>query len=263
VKGSGLEGILPQLAGDKLVGFVLVLCRIGPLFLLAPIFSARFIPSRAKLIAAGAIALALAPIASRGQTLPTEIVELVFLVLKEAIVGLAFAFVIAVLGAAVQAGASLIDTIIGFSFAALVDPITNVQNAVVGQLYALFTAMVFVVTGGDQLMIGGLARSYEVVPLDGLPSFANLSALGFAAFTSVFSIGLAIAAPVVIALLVADAAFAIIAKAAPQMNVFSVGLPAKILLGFATIAASMPFVAEHVQADLENAVWQALRGLGG
>jgi flagellar biosynthetic protein FliR len=67
----------------------------------------------------------------------------------------------------------------------------------------------------------------------------------------------------VIALLVADAAFAIVAKAAPQVNIFAVGLPGKILLGFGAIAASLPFVGNHVQDDLQAAVWEALRGLGG
>lgn len=264
MKGSGLETLLPQLAGKNLIGFVLVLARVGPLFALAPIFSARFIPGRAKMIAAGALALALAPVAMRGQTLPSsDVVGIALLIMKEALVGVAFSFVIAALGAAVNAGAGLIDTLIGFSFASLIDPITNMHNAIVGQVYALFTALVFVVTGGDQIMIGGLARSYQVVPLDRFPSSSALAQLGVGALVKIFAIGLELVAPVLIALLVADAAFAIVARAAPQMNVFQVGLPAKILLGFATIGASLPFVATHVQDDMQNAVWAALNGLAG
>jgi flagellar biosynthesis protein FliR len=137
------------------------------------------------------------------------------------------------------------------------------HNAIVGQVYAIFTALIFVVTGGDQIMIGGLARTYEVVPLSGYPTAAMLGAIGLGGITKVFALGLAIVAPVLIALLVADAAFAIVAKAAPQVNVFAVGLPAKILLGFGAIGASLPFVANHVQDDLQAAVWEALRGLGG
>jgi flagellar biosynthetic protein FliR len=263
MNGSGLETVLPQLAGANLVGFVLVLARVAPLFLLAPVFSARFIPGRAKAMAAFAIALAIAPVASRGIAPPEDVFAAAQLILKEVVVGLAFAFVISTLGAAVQAGAGLVDNLIGFSFAALVDPITNMHNAIVGQVYALFVALVFVVTGGDQIMIGGLARTYDVVPIDGYPSAAALGQLGLTAITDIFVIGLALVAPVLIALLVTDAAFAIVARVAPQVNVFAVGLPAKILLGFGAIAASLPFVANHVQDDLQNAVWTALRGLGG
>src|SRR4051812_17016171 len=98
------------------------------------------IPARAKLVAAAAIAFALTPLAERGQTLPADAVGLLGAVAKEAIVGIGFAFAIGALGAAIQAGASLADSLIGFSFSALVDPITNMQNAVLGQLYAFFAA---------------------------------------------------------------------------------------------------------------------------
>lgn len=256
-----VNALVTQLVGDNLVAFVLVLTRVGPLFALAPIFSARMIPVRAKLIAAGAISLALAPLASHGQKLPTSAPLLAQLFFKEALVGFAFALVLSAIGAAVQSGASLLDSIIGFSFASLVDPITNMQNAVLGQVYAMFTALVFVVTGGDQIMIMGLAKSYQLVPLSGFPDPASLGAMGLTALAQVFVIGLEVAAPAVIALLVADAAFAIVARAVPQMNVFIVGLPAKILLGFATVGASLPFVAVHVQNDLQDAVMTALHGL--
>ncbi len=62
MRGSGLETLLPQIAGENLVGFVLVLARVGGIFLLAPVFSSRMIPVRAKLVAAGALAFALAPL---------------------------------------------------------------------------------------------------------------------------------------------------------------------------------------------------------
>jgi flagellar biosynthetic protein FliR len=181
--------------------------------------------------------------------------------LKEALVGIAFAFVLAALAAAVQAGAALLDSIVGFSFASLVDPITNMQNAILGQIYSVFTVVVFVVTGGDQMMIMGLAKSYSLVSLTQGPDTARLGAMGFSALASVFVIGLEVAAPAIIALIVADCAFAIVARAVPQMNVFVVGLPAKIMLGFATVAISLPFVAGHVQDDLANAVTLALHGL--
>ncbi len=74
-------------------------------------------------------------------------------------------------------------------------------------------------------------------------------------------IGLEIAAPVIIALVVTDAAFGLVARAVPQMNVFVVGLPAKIIVGFAVIAASLPFVAARISDQLEASVFTALRVL--
>ncbi len=130
---------LPNLAGSEVMGFVLVLARVGGLFALAPGFSSKMIPAQAKLIIAAAISFALMPIAMHGHVLPTAPGPLAFLIMKEVLVGLAFALPLAMLGGAIQAGATLLDTMIGFSFASQVDPITNTQNAVISQLYSLFT----------------------------------------------------------------------------------------------------------------------------
>jgi flagellar biosynthetic protein FliR len=254
---------LPHLADVQIAGFVLVLARVGALFTLAPVFSSRMLPVRAKVIAAGAISLALTPLATRGHHVPVEPVALGELVLKEMVVGTAFAFSIAALAAAVQAGATLLDTLIGFSFASVLDPITNQQNAILGQLYAIFTAAIFVVTGGAEMMVMGLARSYTIVPIDAYPGASTLAGLASHVFSQVFMVALEVAAPPLIALVVCDAAFGIVARAVPQMNVFVIGLPAKILLGVATIAASLPFLSGHLGDAMQRAVSDGLRGLGG
>jgi len=252
---------LPEFAGTQLVAFVLVLGRIGPLFTLAPVLSGSLLSNRVKFIAAAGISLALAPIAAHGRTIPTDPFGFALALAKEVGVGLAFALALGVISAAVSAGASLVDTMVGFSFGALLDPVTGVQNAVLGQVYSLFAVMVFLLTGGDTVMLEGLAASYRVVPIDSFPDMTELAAQIVPLAGQVFVIGLEIAAPVVIALIVTDAAFGLIARAVPQMNVFFVGLPAKILLGFAVIGASLPFVAARISDQLETSVYTALRAL--
>jgi flagellar biosynthetic protein FliR len=208
-----------------------------------------------------AISLALTPMAMHGHPVGQDAGDLAMLIVKELMVGLAFALPLAIVAAGVQAGATLLDTIIGFSFAATIDPINNSQSAVLAQLYSLFAVMVFMLTGGDTVMLEGLAASYRVVPIDSFPDMTELAQQIVPLAGQVFVIGLEIAAPVVIALIVTDAAFGLIARAVPQMNVFFVGLPAKILLGFAVIGASLPFVAARVSDQLEASVYTALRAL--
>jgi flagellar biosynthesis protein FliR len=252
---------LPSIASDEVIGFVLVLARVGGMFLLAPVFSSKFLPARAKLIAAGAISVALTPIALQNQKLPSDPLDVSALFVKEIGIGLAFALALGALGAAVQAGGSLLDTLAGFSFGAIVDPITGVQSAVFAQLYGIFATLIFVLTGGDHVMILGLARSYDLVPLGTLPGTGHLAALATAGLAQVFLIGLEIAAPVMIALLLADAAFGLVARAVPQMNVFVVGLPLKVILGFVVVGTTLPFVSSHLQGDLQQTVFQALEAL--
>ena len=249
---------LPQIASAQIVGFMLVMARIGPLFMLAPVFSSRMIPGRVRAMVAMAIALVLAPVANHGQHLPTDSLAVTPLFVKEVTVGLAFALAVGVLASAVQAAGSLLDTLVGFSFGALIDPFDNSPAAILGQLYSIFATMIFLLTGGDHIMIMGLAKSYDIVPLGKVPAVSHLAALATTDLTSVLVVGLEIAAPVMIALLLADIAFALVSRAVPQMNVFAVGLPAKVLIGFATVAASLPFLATHLQDQLQEFVLRAL-----
>jgi flagellar biosynthetic protein FliR len=107
-------------------------------------------------------------------------------------------------------------------------------------------------------MVAGVAGTYDVVPLTASPALGSFAELAVDGFGKVFLLGLEVTAPAIIALVVVDAALALVARAAPQLNVFAVGLPAKILVGIAVIAASMPFVASHVSDALESAVVDGL-----
>jgi len=252
---------LPQDAGTEVVAFVLVMGRVAPLFLLAPVFSATLVAQRAKFLAAAAIALALTPIASHGHTIPTDPMVFGLTLAQEVGIGLAFALALGCLSAAVTAGASLVDTLVGFSFGALVDPMTGNQNAVLGQIYSLFAMMIFVVIGGMGLMIMGLAQTYTLIPLGTFPATNALAALALQSIEQIPVIGLEVAAPVLIAVVVADAVFGIVARAVPQMNVLVLGLPAKVLLAFAIVGASLPFVGQHLENDLTNTLGSALQAL--
>jgi flagellar biosynthesis protein FliR len=254
---------LPTTVLAPVVGFLLVLCRVGGLFVLAPVFSVNMIPMRIKLMLAMAISLAIMPLAIHGQTVPTDAGQIVGLMLKEIVVGLAFALPMALVTAAVQAGASILDTLIGFSFASILDPVNNQQTAVIGQFYSLFAMMVLLMTGGDHIMIEGMAASYHALPITAYPDIGAVTAGMLNVLAQVFAIGLEIAAPALVALMITDAAIGLVSRAVPQMNVFVVGLPAKILVGMTVIAATLPFVSDQIQSTLQQSVVQALNTFGG
>lgn len=255
-------GDIPELASANLVAFVLVLGRIGPLFLLAPVLSTNMLPARAKFAAAAAMTLALAPIASEGRAVPQDPVGLALLLVQEIGVGVAFALALSVIVGGIAFGASLVDTLVGFSFGSLVNPITGVPASVLGQFYTLLALMVLVLSGGVRLMIMGLARSYELVPLGTFPAPAALGHLAAAAATELPLIGIELVGPVVLAVVVVDAAFGLVARAVPQMNVFVIGLPVKVIVSFAVVAASLPFLGTHLETDLQQAINRALTTLG-
>jgi flagellar biosynthetic protein FliR len=256
-----LEALLRQVGEGQVAGFVLVLGRIGPLFVLAPLFSSRALPNRVKGICAVALAAGIAPIALGGHDVPLAAGGLVELMLKEVLVGLAYAFALGALFAAVATAGSFLDTLIGFSYGALVDPVTGNQSAVLTQAYILVGILVLIAIGGDQLIIKGLARSYDLVPLLEMPSLPALAGGAQSAVAQVFLSAIELAAPVVLAIVITDAAFGIVSRVVPQLNVFAVGFPAKVAVGLVIIAVSLPFAAGWMADELQRSVSTALQSI--
>jgi flagellar biosynthesis protein FliR len=247
---------LPQIAETRVLAFFLVLGRVGGLFAFAPVFSSPLLPLRIRGMIAAALALALTPLASHDVVIPTDVSTYLGLLLKEVGVGLVLAFPLALLTAGIQAGSAVIETIIGFSFGAVIDPMSNQPNGVIGQLLAMFAALILMLSGGDRIMLGGLAQSFATLPLTAYPSIAHIAA--GTTLAPVFVIGLEITAPVLVAVIVADCALGLVSRAVPQMNVFVVGLPVKVLLCLVVLAGSLPFVQGALQGQLTQLVSQAL-----
>jgi flagellar biosynthesis protein FliR len=255
------NALLQQFSEQQVAGFILVLARISPLFLVAPMFSSKMVPSRVKGIAAVGLAVGMAPLATKGQHVPLDVMGLVALIAKEFLVGLAFAYALSVLFAAVSAAGSLADTFIGFSFGALVDPVTGNNASVLSQAYSLVGIAVFIAINGDTWVIQGLNHTYDLVPLTGTPALGSMVAGVQHAFTGIFISAVELAAPVMLAVIITDAAFGAVARVVPQLNVFAVGFPAKVTVGLLIIGVSLPFAAGWISDQLQDSVSAALQSL--
>jgi flagellar biosynthetic protein FliR len=258
------EQILASFGEQQVGGFILVLARVSPLFMLAPLFSSKLLPMRARSIVAVALTVGIAPIAlhASGQGhIPTDALGFSGLLLKELLVGVGFAFALGALFAAVNTAGTMVDALVGFSFGSLVDPITGNQGGTLAQVYSMVGLAIFVAINGDSWVIQGLARTYDAVPLLSAPDVRTLVQGAELAFSSVFGAALQICAPVVLAMLLTDVAFGLVAKMMPQLNVFAVGFPAKVTVGIVVIGASLPFVAGWLGTELQRSVAAALHTL--
>jgi flagellar biosynthesis protein FliR len=256
-----MNQLLRDIGQQQLAGFILVLGRVGPLFLLAPVFSSKLLPARARGVAAVAISFGLAPWALHGQHIPLDVMTFGGLMLKEVLVGLAYAFALGAVFAAVSVAGSLMDLTVGFSFGSLIDPITGNHSQLLSQLYAMVGILVFIAIDGDHWMIAGLARSYQLVPIDKFPSLGAIVGGADKAFVSIFASALELAAPVLIAVLITDTAMGIVARIMPQLNVFAVGFPAKIAVGLLIMGVSLPFVGGWIADQVQLSVNSALQSL--
>jgi flagellar biosynthesis protein FliR len=256
-----VDELLKQFGEQNLVGFILVLARISPLFVLAPLLSSRLVPGRVRGIVAVALAVGLSPVMTEGTTLTTVPAELVWLIGKEMLIGLAFAFVLGTLFAAISVAGSFLDTMVGFSFGSLVDPVTGTQSSVLQQTYSMMGILIFIAIGGDEWMIRGLAETYEVVPIDQMPDLGTMVQGVDKAFAGIFGAAIQVAGPVLLALVLTDAAFGLVSRVVPQLNVFGVGFPAKVTVGLLIVGTSLPFVGGWLADELQGSVSDALRAL--
>jgi flagellar biosynthetic protein FliR len=260
------DQLIAQFGEQQVAAFILVLARVSPLFVLAPMFSSKMIPGRAKGVIAVGLAIGISPVAARtagaaAGHLPMDAIGLAGLMFKEILVGMAFAFALAAFFAAVSVAGSLLDTFIGFSFGALVDPVTGNAGGAINQLYALVGIAVFIAIDGDAWIVQGLARTYDTVPLLGTPEIGSMVEGMQAAFSGIFAAALEVCAPVLLAVVLTDAAFGVVSRVVPQLNVFAVGFPAKVTVGLVLIGASLPFLGGWLDGELQRSVGSALHAI--
>ena len=256
-----MNSVLKGLAANDLAAFILVLARVTPLFVIAPLFSSAMIPPRARSIIAGGISIGLAPMALQGQHVPSDPLLLAGLVVQGMLVGFGFAFSLAMLLAAIESAGGFIDVVSGFSYGNLINPMNGESSAIIQRFYALFGTAIFLVIGGVAWSLRGLQRTFELVPLTSAPKLESLIAGAVHVFVGVFAAALEVAAPVLVALLITDVAFGIVSRVVPQLSVFVVGFPVKVGVALLVVGASLPFTAGWINEQMSSSVGAALGAL--
>jgi flagellar biosynthetic protein FliR len=253
--------LLERFGEQQLAGFFLVLARLSPLFVLAPLFSSRQVPRRVRGVIAVGLAIGLTPVVVGDQRIPLEVWQYGGLILKELLIGLAFSFALGALFAAVTVAGSFIDTSIGFSFGAQVDPINGTSSTILAQLYSMLGVLIFIAIDGDAWVLRGFARTFDVVGVLQMPSIYALTAGAEQAFVGIFASAVEVAGPVMLALILTDVAFGLVSRVVPQLNVFAVGFPAKLIVGLVLLGVTLPFVGGWLADEIQLSVSQALRTL--
>lgn len=215
-----------------LAALMFPLARLLGLFATAPVFSNRAIPVRIRLTMALGIALALLPaLPAMPQTPPGGGIGLLVMV-QQMFIGIAIGFMIRIVFAAIDMAGSLIGMQMGLSFAVFFDPDAGGQTAVLSDFLSLVATLLFLSINGHLMLVAALIRSFEWLPI----GLNVVSASGWAyiarAGAAVFATGLLLSLPIVAVLLVANIALGILTRAAPQLNLFAIGFPVTLAMGF-------------------------------
>ncbi len=224
-----------------LEGFLLIITRISGLFLSAPILSSRIIPVRVKvltIIGLAAVMVYFIPV-NYIRAIDTPGFFIAALAV-EILIGYTIGFVAYMVFAAIQLAGQVMDMQMGFAIVNVVDPQSGTQIPLMGNLTQTISLLMYLAIDGHHYLFQALIQSYKLIPVLGLSLNAGFYDLIFDISVYMFVIAVKIAAPIVIAIMTADIAMGFIARTVPQMNVFIVGLPLKILVGLGTLFVVMP-----------------------
>jgi flagellar biosynthetic protein FliR len=218
------------------------------------------VPAQAKVAFAVALAIPVTP-AVAAQAPAPEVGPLVVATLLQIGAGLALGFLTQLVFAAVQAAGELIDVFAGYTIAATYDPFTNANQAVFGRFYQLLAIALLFASDGHVMLVKGFLNSYAAMP-SGSPDFGSISDLLVDQLGMFFLAAIQIAAPVLGALFLAEVALGLLSKAAPQMNVFVLGFPIKILMTLTLVGLTLPMMPNVIEQLVRtavlgsNAVWE-------
>jgi flagellar biosynthetic protein FliR len=244
-------------APDAIAGFLLALVRASAWLTVAPPFGTRTVPVRVKVALAVAIALAVAP--QLPARVPLDTAGFLEAVLLQTLLGLVLGFVALVLLSSVQAAGSLIDLAGGFTLDQAYDPLSNAQSSVFGRFHQLLSVTLLFAIDGHLMLVRGFVASFEAIPAGGLAAnqLAELLTRDLGRF---FLAALEIAGPLVAALFLSEVALGLLSRAAPQLNVFQIGFPLKILLTLLLIGATLTLMPDALGSLVDRVMqsWAAV-----
>jgi flagellar biosynthetic protein FliR len=235
-----VDQILAQIAPQAAL-FMLIATRLSAMLVVAPVFSSKMIPARVKAGLVIIISYITLPIvAAEGGTMPAGVIGFATLAVKEALIGFAFGLVAQFLFAAIQTAGAFIDVTAGFAIAQAFDPTTNSSMSILGRWYNMVAVASFLALGGHQLLVAGLVRSFTLAPPLASPNLDAVIAGVLNRADDILLVVVEVGAPIIGALLITDVTLGIISRSVPQMNVFVVGLPLKIIVALAGSAILLP-----------------------
>lgn len=222
--------------------YLLPLFRVAAMVAASPVFGTRTVPMKVKIITSFAITSVLVPM------LPAPEIDVfnplsVLVIAQQVLIGLIIGFTVQLVFSAVITGGQIVAMQMGLGFSLMVDPQNGAQSPVLSQFYTIMVMLIYLAINGHLVLLEVLAESFKTMPISaqGLVADDFMQVVRWG--TNIFAGGLAIALPAIASLLVVNIAFGVMTRSAPQLNIFAIGFPITMLLGFALVMITLPNIA--------------------
>ena len=238
--------------------WLVAMIRPGAAFLAAPVFGSPSVPVQVRLIIS--LAVGIPAMAAVNFELPVDglvSIEGVLLVAGEVLAGLAIGFAVQIGFSAAMIAGEVIGNAMGLGFAAMIDPQSGASTTALAQLFSILATFLFLAIGGHLALAATVVESYRALP-PGEAWMSGESIRGLVMFGGVlFAAGLSIALPVGFAIILVQLVMGMLARSAPALNLFAVGLPAAALAGVVLLAIAAPVIGESILAVIQQGLEQA------
>jgi flagellar biosynthetic protein FliR len=233
-----MNAIVATLGAGWIVAMLLLSARIAALLLMTPLLYAAALPLLVRVLMAVGFAWVIAlPFAGSAGATPYAFGALLAALLRELVIGATLGLGVLMAFAGFALGGRLVDVQVGFGIAQVFDPTTRTRVPVLSSVFALFAAVFFFLVNGHHALLRGIAYSVERFPVGQAAPLATAAEPVARGAAALFTLGFALAAPVVLGLLLVDFALGVISRNLPQMNMLVLGVPVKIVAGLLALWA--------------------------
>ena len=237
--------LLPEIV-NLLQNFMWPFVRVSVVLLAAPLFGMEAVNVRVRIAIGFVLTWMIFPLIEVPEIDPLSIFAIQFM-LNEIIVGAMMGLTLQVVTAAIITSGQAVSSSMGLGMANMVDP--NLGNVpTLSQFFMVISMLIFLALGGHLVIISILVQSFTSLPIGA--GLANTNAMqGFLVWSSQIFIGaLSLVLPIILGLLMVNVCLGVISRASPSLNVFAVGFPALIPLGFGMVIITMGFIASRMES---------------
>jgi flagellar biosynthetic protein FliR len=236
-----------------LAAFFWPFCRVAALMAASPMFGANGVPTMFKVVTAFAVTIVVSPVLPPMPAVSPTSAQGMLIMLQQLMIGYGMGMVVRLAFSAMEMGGHIMGLQMGLGFATFFDPQNGTQVPLLGQFLGIMAMLLFLSFNGHLMIIAALVESFHTLPVGEFMAIKSWKALALAG-GNIFSWGLLISLPVLAAVMMANAALGVLTRAAPQLNIFAVGFPITLGLGFVVLAYSLPYFLPLFQGMIEQSI---------
>lgn len=244
---------------------LLILVRISCFVFVAPFYGMTNVPARVKIGLSVLIALLIFGSVDKTAVTYTGMIGYAVIVFREGITGLLIGLAANICNSIILFAGNIIDMDIGLAMAQEFDPMTHTQVTITGNLYQYFVLLMLLATNMHHYILRALIDSYEVIPVNGqVFDWGSITNSWIQFMGDMFVIAFRIVLPVFACIMILNCILGIMAKVAPQMNMFAVGIQLKVLLGLAVLFLTvtlLPGISDFIFTEMKRMIVSMIKGM--